>query len=57
MPEKKLCKWSEKKIEKHFDTYVELTRKPQFVCMKCGRVAVEKSSICRPKKMTTKQDG
>lgn len=49
----KVCKWKSKKIEKKFDEYCDLVRKPQYVCTKCGRVSHDKKNICKPKEISS----
>jgi transcription initiation factor TFIIIB Brf1 subunit/transcription initiation factor TFIIB len=45
---KKMCKWKKDDIEKDFKEYCKLIRKPEYVCMKCGRVASDKKFLCKP---------
>jgi hypothetical protein len=46
---KSLCKLVNKKILKDEPgAYVDLVSKPQFICLKCGRVAKIKKNLCNP---------
>ena len=49
--DKRLCKWSHKDIDKHFKSYTDLVKKPKYVCLKCGRVAKNKSLLHEPAKI------
>jgi rubrerythrin len=54
MSDKKLCKIIEKKeIEekKEFEKYIELVKNGNYICKKCGRVAVNKGNLCKPEKI------
>ena len=47
-----LCKLVKKGyMDKHLKEYQQLLADPQFICLKCGRVAHDKKSLCRPLKM------
>ncbi len=54
---KKLCKRvSDGFLDDHSKKYTHLVDNPKHVCMKCGRVANEEESLCRPKKLKGKKD-
>lgn len=38
------------------NAYLALVLPPRFVCMECGRVAVKKKNLCRPKKIARLQN-
>jgi hypothetical protein len=45
----KLCKLIKKNyLKKHFKEYEELVLSPRFICGKCGRVAKDAKSLCKP---------
>ncbi|CAB5108442.1 hypothetical protein D3OALGA1CA_1876 [Olavius algarvensis associated proteobacterium Delta 3] len=46
--EKRLCKWSEKSLDKKLDKYIAIVSNPGFVCQKCGRVADKKKWLHKP---------
>lgn len=49
---KKLCKLiSDGFLDDHTKKYTHMVNKPKYVCMKCGRVANDEDSVCRPKKL------
>ncbi len=49
---KKLCKLvKEEYLEDHMDDYLEIIKKPKYVCKKCGRVADSEDRLCKPKKI------
>lgn len=49
---KKLCKLvKEDYLEDHLDDYIELVKKPKFICKKCGRVTADEDRVCKPKKL------
>jgi hypothetical protein len=45
---KTLCKWDERRIEKKFKKFRKIVGNPRFVCKRCGRVAANKKSLCKP---------
>jgi len=45
---KRLCKWKEEDIADKFDDFVDIVKKPGFVCKKCGRVANNKKLLHKP---------
>ena len=45
----KLCKLvKEEAFTDNMTAYMELVRKPEYVCRKCGRSAGDKGNLCRP---------
>lgn len=49
---KKLCKLvGDDILRKHWDEYVELVKKPRYICARCGRAAHRKSHLCKPEKI------
>ena len=49
---KSLCKLIEKKaLTDHPGAYADLISKPKFVCLKCGRAANHKKSLCDPESL------
>lgn len=54
---KKLCKLvSDGFLDDHTKKYTHMVNDPKYVCMKCGRVANDEDSLCRPKKMKDKKE-
>ena len=54
---KKLCKLvSDGFLDDHTKKYTQMVNNPKYVCMKCGRVANDEESLCRPKKMKDKKE-
>jgi hypothetical protein len=45
--EKHMCKYKDH-IKEDFETYKRLVKEPNFVCLKCGRVAREEKNLCKP---------
>ena len=45
---KKLCKWKSEDITKKLSKFSDIVREPQFVCIKCGRVADKKKWLHKP---------
>jgi hypothetical protein len=45
---KLLCKWKKDDIDKKFDKFSAIVRNPEFVCIKCGRVADKKKWLHKP---------
>jgi hypothetical protein len=46
---RKLCKLIKKDfLKKHFKEYEELVLNPGYICGKCGRVAKDAKSLCKP---------
>ena len=43
----KLCDLK-KLLKKNLKEYVKYVDKPEFVCHKCGRVANERKTLCKP---------
>lgn len=53
---KKLCKLvSDDILDKDFKSYTKLVNEARFVCKKCGRVAKDEDSLCKPKAIKVKQ--
>ena len=50
MSSKTLCK-IKKLLKKDLDVYVKHVNKPKYVCKSCGRVANEKSLLCKAVKI------
>ena len=49
---KRLCKLvSDGILKDDLKAYKKLVNKPKYVCKKCGRVANDEDSLCKPKKM------
>jgi hypothetical protein len=48
---KKLCKWSEKKIESKMSKLKKELRQPEYVCRKCARAAASKDWLCKPERL------
>lgn len=49
---KKMCKLvKEDYLEDHLTEYIDIVKKPKYVCKKCGRVADEEDRLCKPKKL------
>lgn len=47
-----LCKLVKKEyMVKHTEEYQQLVKDPRYFCLKCGRAAHDKKSLCRPHKM------
>lgn len=46
--EKRMCKWSDKDLDKNFDKFTEIVSNPKFVCKKCLRVADKKKWLHKP---------
>ncbi len=51
MSEKKLCKWSAKRIKKHEEKFKKLVAKPEFYCGSCGRASADRKTLCKPQKL------
>jgi hypothetical protein len=48
----KLCKLREKDLKgKKLKVIKKLVENPKYICLKCGRVSSEKSTICEPDKL------
>jgi len=45
---KKLCKWKEDRLTEKLDEFMDIIRKPKFLCKKCGRVADNKELLHKP---------
>jgi hypothetical protein len=45
---KRLCKWDKDDIDKDLARLKELVIPARFICRRCGRVAKESSSLCKP---------
>jgi hypothetical protein len=51
-PSKKLCKLATKKyLKEHLGEYLDIVKKPKYVCLKCGRVSRLKKNLCNPEKI------
>ena len=35
-------------LQSNLNKFIKKVAKPSFICLKCGRVANKKSSLCRP---------
>jgi hypothetical protein len=56
MKKQMLCKLvKNSSLKKHPDEYQELVSDATYICLKCGRVAKDKSSLCKPKLMKSTQ--
>jgi len=54
---KKLCKLvSDGFLDDHTKKYTHMVNNPKYLCLKCGRVANDEDSLCRPKKMKEKKE-
>ncbi len=51
MKDRKMCKWKKKDLEDNFQDYCKLVAKPKYVCMKCGRVTTDASTVCKAKEI------
>jgi hypothetical protein len=51
MGQKTLCDWSKDDRKKAWAEYIELVKKPRFVCDSCGRAANKKKNLCHPHKL------
>ncbi|MBN1517156.1 hypothetical protein JXA32_11395 [Candidatus Sumerlaeota bacterium] len=45
---KEICKW-ESFTKSNFKKLKEIVEKPKYICLKCGRVANDKSYLCKSK--------
>ena len=45
---KRLCKWHRDDIDSELEKLKEIVVPAQFICRRCGRVAKESSSLCKP---------
>ncbi|MBN1102669.1 MAG: hypothetical protein JXL84_04550 [Deltaproteobacteria bacterium] len=46
--EKKLCKWKADDLNESLDEFMDIIRKPKFLCKKCGRVADKEKWLHKP---------
>lgn len=46
--DKRLCKWKEDDLNEKIDEFMDIIRKPKFLCNKCGRVANDKKLLHKP---------
>jgi hypothetical protein len=46
--EKKLCKWKEDHLAENLAEFMDIIRKPKFLCKKCGRVADKEKWLHKP---------
>jgi len=46
--DKALCKRKAGEITKRIDNYMDLVKNPNYLCIKCGRVAVKKKCLHKP---------
>lgn len=54
MKKQKLCKLvKNNSLKKHPEEYQALVSDAAYICLKCGRVAKDKSSLCKPMAMKT----
>lgn len=44
----KLCKWEKQEFQDNYAKLVKIVKKPQYICIKCGRVSKNKNYICKP---------
>ena len=45
---KTMCKWGKDKLKKDFSGFQSMLVGAKYACMKCGRVAKSKKSLCKP---------
>ena len=45
---KPMCKWDKDKLKKDFSGFQSMVVGAKYACMKCGRVAKSKKSLCKP---------
>ncbi len=49
----KLCQMCKKELKKKdLDEFLEIIKDATFFCKKCGRVANDKSKLCKPEKIS-----
>jgi hypothetical protein len=46
-----ICKWKRDDYPKRLEELRQIVADPQFVCVKCGRVANKKKWLCKPVKL------
>ena len=52
---KRMCKVDRKLITEYPDEFIDAVNKPKYICMKCLRVASDKSYLCDPAKLKKKK--
>lgn len=48
---KALCKWSDKRIDKHWGKLKKIVAEPRYICRDCARVADQEQWLCKPEKL------
>jgi hypothetical protein len=48
---KTLCELDKKYIEKKLSSITKLVLDPNYICIKCARVAQQKEYLCKPQKL------
>mgnify|MGYP006291882111 CR=1 FL=1 len=49
MAKKKLCERVKKgQLKKKLGKYIDKVSDPEYICLKCGRVAEKKQHLCKP---------
>ncbi len=52
---KQMCKWDKRTIRKKFAAFADAVRHPEYACMKCGRVAATRKTLCSPESLGEKK--
>lgn len=53
---KTLCKLKKEDIALSINKIIKITKKPEYICTKCGRVANEKGYLCHAMKMKKQKE-